>query len=257
MEDIQLIDAYVSSPTERGFAETVHVESDVLILDGYWHFLMRVGASTFILRNEEPPLDTNVMDEARRVLQDHGFQHVASDLPGLTVLTMNKASLGYVDWEVWSSDLATGQADVARAVTDDTEFTNSDYYSLETDYTAELHGARRLAQLPTWVILAVGVEPEPLDALGETLGDCVFVQKKFGEIEADQCGSLVPTLILVEASEQVGQQFVMQLRAASCSRVLPLVAVTPGAVTPLGADAAVDAAEDPRRWAPPIRSLLP
>ncbi|MGH9224186.1 MAG: hypothetical protein ACRD2W_10500 [Acidimicrobiales bacterium] len=255
MEDIQLIDAFVNSTSQGGFAETVHVEGDVLILDGYWHFCMRVGRDTFIVRNEEPPIGTKVLEQTARVLHDRGLQHVASDLPGLTVLTMNKASLGYVDWHVWSSDLPTGEADVARAVTDDTVFTQSEW--AETDYTAELHGARRLAHLPTSVILSVGVGTEPLDALGAVLGDCVFVQKKFGEIDADQCGSLVPTLILVEASEQVGREFVMQLRAASCSRVLPLVAVTPGAETPLGADAAVDAGEDPKSWALPIRSLLP
>jgi hypothetical protein len=255
MEDIQLIDAFVNSTSQGGFAETIHVEGDVLILDGYWHFCMRVGGDTFILRNEEPPVESKVLEETARVLTDRGLQHVASDLPGLTVLTMNKASLGYVDWHVWAPDQATGEADVARAVMNDTEFSPSEW--TEADYNAELHGARRLAHLPTSLILSVGLAPEPLDQLGAVLGDCVFVQKKFGEIEADQCGSLVPTLILVEASESVGREFVMQLRAASCSRMLPLVAVTPGAETPLGADAAVDAAEDPKSWAMPIRSLLP
>lgn len=255
MEDIQLIDAFVGRTSQGGFAETIHVEGDVLLLDGYWHFLMRVGGSTFILRSDEPPLETKVIQQAAQVLRDRGLQHVASDPPGLTVLTMNKASLGYVDWHVWAPDLETGMADVAHAVTDDSEFTPSEW--TETDYTAELHGARRLAGLPTSVILSIGVAPEPLDILGETLGDCVFVQKKFGEIEPDQCGSLVPTLILVEASEQIGREYVMHLRAASCSRILPLVAVTPDGVPPLGADAAVGAGEDPRSWAPSIRSLLP
>ena len=261
MEDIQLIDAFVTGTVRGGFAETIHVEGDVLIVDGYWHFLMRVSDNTFILRAEEPPLDTKVIEEAARVLRDKGLQHVATDLPGITVLTMNKASLGFVEWDVWAPDLPTGEADMARAVTADSEFTQtrSESYdpSLDTDYNAELHGARRLAHLPTSVILSVGVDQVRLDQLGETLDDCVFVSKKFGEIEADQCGSLVPTLILVEATDQVGREFVMQLRAASCSRILPLVAVTPDGTTPLGADAAVGAGENPRAWAPPIRSLLP
>ena len=259
MEDIQLIDAFVNGTSQGGFAETIHVEGDVLILDGYWHFLMRVGGETFILRNEETPIESKVLEQTARVLRDRGLQHVASDLPGLTVLTMNKASLGYVDWDVWAPDLPTGEADVARAVTDDTTFAQTEYYNpmAETDYTAELHGARRLAQLPTWVILSVGVNQEPLEKLEAALGDCVFVQKRFGEIEPDQCGSLVPTLILVEATDQVGREFVMQLRAASCSRILPLVAVTSDGTPPVGADAAVGAGEDPAAWVPPIRSLLP
>jgi hypothetical protein len=259
MEDTELIEAFVNDKAQRGFGETLHVEGDVILVDGYWHACLRVSDETFIVRAEEAPFETTALEDIAAALRDRGLQHVASDLPGITVLTMAKASLGFVSWDVWAPDLATGEADMAKAVNEDSFFQRDDDYEpmAETDYTAELHGARRLAGLPTSVILSVGVEEAELDNLGEALGDCVFVIKKFGEIEPDKCGSLVPTLILVEASEQVGREFVMQLRAASCSRVLPVVAVTPDAVTPLGADAAVGAGQDPRGWALPIRDLLP
>ncbi|MEW6153732.1 MAG: hypothetical protein AB1673_07060 [Actinomycetota bacterium] len=259
MDDRELIESFVDNSSQRGFGETLHIEGDVIIFDGYWHACLRVGPNTFVVRAEETPVESDILAQMAAVLADRGLAHVATDLPGITVLTMNKASLGFVSWNVWAADLETGQSELARAVTEDSFFENAEYYNptAETDYTAELHGARRLAGLPTSVILSVGVAQDELDGLEAALGDCVVVPKRFGEIEPDACGSLVPTLILVEASEQVGREFVMGLRAASCSRVLPVVAVTPGAVPPLGADAAVGAGDDPANWAPPIRKLLP
>ena len=259
MLDSELIDAFIDRGSKQAFAETLHIEGDVILLDGYWHVCLRVSPNTFLVRAEEPPMETTVIEDLATALKSRHKSHVASDLPGITVLTMEKASLGYVEWDVWADDLAQGKADVDKAVTTDTELVHGDYYEIqtETDYTAELHGARRLAGLPTSVILSIGVGTDRLDSLGEVLDDCVFVPKRFGEIDADQCGSLVPTLILVEASEQVGREFVMQLRAASCSRVLPLIAVTPGGEVAMGADAAVDGEADPHTWAPRIRNLLP
>lgn len=259
MQDSELIEAFLDGTSQRGFGETMHVEGDVILIDGYWHACMRISEKTFVVRAEEPPGDPKTMVAITDALGARGLSHVADDHPGITVLTMNKASLGYVSWSVWSTDAATGDADLARAATEESFFEQTDYHNptAETDYTAELHGARRLAGLPTSVILTVGVDDDRLATLGRALGDCVFVSKRFGEIEPDACGSLVPTLILVEASEERGKQFVMQLRAASCSRILPVVAVTPAGETPLGADGAVAAEGDPSAWAPPIRSLLP
>ena len=49
----------------------------------------------------------------------------------------------------------------------------------------------------------------------------------------------------------------MELKAAACGRVLPVVALTTDAAPPLGADAAVNPDADPATWAEPIRTLLP
>ncbi|HVL28207.1 MAG TPA: hypothetical protein VM390_08665 [Acidimicrobiales bacterium] len=259
MLDSELIEVFLGGGA-HGFAESLHVEPGVLILDGFWHACLRVNDDCFILRNEEPPSDTTVLDAIAAAMRARGWERVADDLPGITVITMEKASLGYVSWQVWAPDRATAEAAVAMAVNDDSFLYQGDYYpdpERDADYSAEYHGARRLAGLPTSLVLSVGVEPARLSTLATALEDCHFVEKKLGEIEADACCSLIPTLILVDATSRRGQEFVMQIRTAACGRVLPLVAVTADGSTPLGADVAVVAAADPATWAPPIRDLLP
>jgi hypothetical protein len=172
---------------------------------------------------------------------------------------MAKASLGYVSWNVWAADLAAGQAAVAAAVTEESFFEHTEYYdpTAEKDYSAELGGARRLAGLPPSVVLTVGLDGRTVGLLERTLTECRLVNRAFGEIEPDACGSLVPTAVVIDATQQKGLEFVMQLRAAACGRFLPVVAITPDGVTPLGADTAVASDQDPQEWVSPIRAVLP
>ncbi|HEX6597278.1 MAG TPA: hypothetical protein VF045_10100 [Acidimicrobiales bacterium] len=260
MLDTELIEAFLAGGSVHGFAETLHVEPGVLVLDGFWHACLRVSDDCFILRNEEPPSDTRVLEDIANAMRARGWERVADDLPGITVVTMEKASLGYVSWQVWAPDRATAEAALAKALSDHSFLEQGDYYpdpEQDKDYSAEYHGARRLAGLPTSLVLSVGVEPTRLSTLATVLEDCHFIEKKLGEIEADACCSLIPTLILVDATSRQGQEFVMQVRTAACGRVLPLVAVTPDGSTPLGADSGLAADADPATWAPPIRNLLP
>jgi len=259
VEDPEVIESFVNSGSKRAFGPSLHVESDVLMLDGWWHCCLRMSDEAFIIRNEPPPRDTTVLEDVAAVLTAKGLANVATDLPGITVLTMSKASLGYVSWNVWAADFDAGQAALAAAVNEDSFFQNNEYYdpTAEKDYSAELGGARMLAGLPPAVVLTVGLEGSTVGPLERTLTDCRFVNKKFGEIEPDACGSIVPTIVLVDATKQRGLDFVMQLRAAACGRFLPVVAVTEDGMAPLGADSAVTAAQDPGDWVSPIRNLLP
>lgn len=265
MDDRGVIEAFVNERAQQAFGETLHVEGDVLILDGYWHICLRVGDNAFIVRAEETPIESTVPAQIAEVLTARGLSHVATDLPGLTVLTMSKASLGYVSWAVWATDPAAGHAAVAAAVNEESflEMGGTEWLAPATgdvegkDYSAEYHGARRLAGLPTSLVLTVGVDDDRMAKLGLVLEDCHFITKQLGEINADACCSLIPTLVLVNATSQTGAEFVMQVREAACGRVIPVVAVTPDATTPLGADAAVAAGTDPTGWADTIRNLLP
>jgi hypothetical protein len=260
VDDLEVIDAFVNRGARRGFGPSLHIEGDdVLMLDGWWHLALRVSPDAFIVRGEEPPRQTTIPDDITRALSERGFAHVASDLPGLTVLTMSKASLGYVEWQVWAADVASAHAAVAAAVTEDSFFQDTEYYNptAEPDYSSELAGARRLAGLPPSIVLTVGLPSDQAGALENALDDCRFVNKAFGEIEPDACGSLIPTVIVIDASEQQGREFVMQLRAVACGRYTPVVAVTPDAVAPLGADTAVRIGDAPSAWAPALRSYLP
>ena len=60
----------------------------------------------------------------------------------------------------------------AMAVNDDSFLYQGDYYpdpERDADYSAEYHGARRLAGLPTSLVLSVGVEPARLSTLATAL----------------------------------------------------------------------------------------
>jgi hypothetical protein len=260
MEDSEVITAFVNEGAHRAFGTSLHIEGeDVLMLDGWWHVALRLDHDAFILRNEEAPRDTTILDDIAKALAARGLAHVATDLPGITVLTMNRASLGYVSWSVWAPDVAAGQAAVATAVTQESFLENSAFYdsSAEPDYSAELGGARRLAGLPPSIVLTVGLGQSIVEPLETAMTDCRFESKAFGEILPDACGALIPTVVVIDAREQQGRDFVMQLRAAACGRYLPVMAVTPDAIPPLGADAAVAAGQDPLSWVAPIRHLLP
>lgn len=263
MDDREAIEAFVDQGAPRAFGETVHTEGDVLILDGYWHVLVRLE-NAFLVRAEEPPLETKVVDQIADVLRARGMSHVATDLPGITVITMEKASLGFVEWAVWAADLATGQAAIANAVNDETFFQKGSVggsweepESLDKDYTDEYHGARRLAGLATSLVLTVGLDDRQEERLGTVLDDCQFITKKLGQIEAEACCSLIPTIVLVGATEQYGRDFIMQVRGVACGRYIPVVALTPDASAPLGADIGLLASSDPSTWVEPIRNLLP
>src|SRR5947209_2067065 len=101
MEDREVVEALVNEGAQRAFGETLHIEDGVVILDGFWHILLRVRDDCFIVRAEETPSESDVPEMIADVLRARGLSHVATDLPGITVLTMEKASLGYVSWNVW------------------------------------------------------------------------------------------------------------------------------------------------------------
>ena len=259
MEDLEVIEAFINGGSRRAFGSGLHVEADVLMLDGWWHVCVRITHDVFIVRNEPPPRPTSVLEDVAAVLGARGLAQVGTDLPAITAITYTQITLGYVSWNVWAVDLATGEAALAEKVGENSFLEQTTYYEpiREADYSAELGGARRNAGLPPSVVLTVGLEGDVVEPLEKTLSDCRFESKKFGEISPDGCGALVPTLLLIDATGQQGLEFCMQFRAAACGRFIPVLAVTSDAITPLGADAAVAAGQDPRVWVEPIRNLLP
>jgi len=88
----------------------------------------------------------------------------------------------------------------------------------EPQNTDHARGARRVAGSPTRVLLTVGVGAEVTTALDGALDDCTVERRAFGEIAPDECGSLLPTPVLL--------------------------------------DATVDAAAPPQTWMPVLRDLL-
>jgi hypothetical protein len=256
MEDTDVITAFVHEGARTAFGPSLHLEGDCLFFDGWWQACFRISPQAFALRNEAPPRETDALKLLAAELSATGMQPVAMNPDLLYAITYTEIALGLVQWEVWSADMATANAAVtARAGADAFlgDYTNE---FKEADYSAEIGGARRTAGLPPSIILTVGLEDDDTRALQGHLSDCRFETRSFDAITPEMCGSIIPTVVLIDATEKTGKDFVMELRAAACGRFLPVAAVTSDAQLPLGADVALDPA-DPVGWVDTIRHLLP
>jgi hypothetical protein len=258
MEDKEVINAFVHEGARTAFGPSTHLEGDCLFLDGWWQVCFRVSPDTFSIRSEPPPRETDIIDQVAMELSVTGMKPVLSNPSLLYAITYTEIALGIVQWEVWSADEATAtNALTARAGLD--QFLGdyaTDQPFQEPDYTAEMGGARRNAGLPPSIVLAIGVDEDKARSLEGNLPDCRFITREFDDITPEMCGGIIPTVVLIDATEQTGREFVMELRAVACGRFLPVAAVTTDKQVPLGADVALDPA-NPDTWVDPIRRLLP
>ena len=266
MNDREVIDAFLVGGAKRAFGPSLHIENNTLILNGWWHAALRISESVFVVRNEEPREDRAPLDELLAALVEAGLSQVALDHPYIQPITYTELSLGQVAWALWASDLDTGvQALVERASAEtfftdsytDTAFFDASGAPKDADFSAELGGARRVAGLPAALVLTVGVEPARAQELGAALDDCRIVTKSFAEFAPSACGALIPGVVVVDASDRTGIEFIMELRAEACGRYVPVVALTETSELPRGADSVVDLRQPPTAWAEPVRALLP
>ena len=258
MEDREVVSAFVHSVGKTAFGPSLHIETDCLFFDGWWQAAFRISPDVFSIRNEPPPRETNVQELVAKELSDRGLVIVDTNPPLLYAITYTEIALGLVAWDIWAVDLPTANAALSARAGDDAflgDYSTDEPFK-EADYTAELGGARMLAGLPPSIVLTIGIDEERTRAIQGHLSDCRFVTHTFDTITPEMCGGIIPTVVVVDTSEQTGKEFVMELRAAACGRFLPVVAVTADTVVPLGADIALDPAE-PATWVEPIRRLLP
>lgn len=253
------MEAFLGQGARQAFGPTLHVEGDGLFLNGWWHCAFRVAPDVFVVRNEEPPDDTKVLAELGEQLGARGLQQVGVDLPLIQPITYTELSLGGVSWTLWAPDRARGEDALVTRAGAESSFSDA---PVETGpenvgFTAELGGARRVAGLPPSIILTVGVAPDATRQLEAAFPDCRLEARAFEDIAPDVCATLIPALVLVEASARRGREFIMELRTDACGRFLPVVALTGEGDVPLGADVALDPAQPPSAWVEPIRSLLP
>lgn len=253
-----MIERFVDGAREA-FGVRAHVEGDALFCDGWWQAGFRVGPGVFLVRNEPAPDGADVPEALAAVLRARGLAHVGTDLPAIQPVVYTTLSLGSTSWALFASDLATGEAALAQRATGESFFDlESGLQSFSSVAPAvEVRGARRLAGLPPSVVLAVGLEDATVRELQAALPDCTFEARAVSDVDPDACGELLPTLMLVDATDEVGRRWVMEVRASACGRFIPLVAVAAGPEVPLGADEVVDPAAPATRWAETMRALLP
>ncbi|MDQ4133070.1 MAG: hypothetical protein M3179_07660 [Actinomycetota bacterium] len=257
MEDREVIQAFVGGGARRAFGPTLHIEGDVLFFDGWWQAALRFGPTAFAIRGEEPPDATDVGEQVAEALQATGLQPLGTDFPLIGAFTYAEIALGPVAWVLWAPDMASGQAALEARVGKESFLGNEmSPNPTDPDFTAEVGGARRIAGLPAAIILTVGVDPSQAEVLEGALPECRFVTKPLEGINPDVCGALIPNLIMVDATAPTGRELIMELKAAACSRFVPVMAVTAEGPPP-GADAAVDPQTPAVAWVERIRTLLP
>ncbi|HUR17822.1 MAG TPA: hypothetical protein VMZ51_02660 [Acidimicrobiales bacterium] len=264
MDDAQVLTAFALEGARKAFGPMLHIEGDNLYLDGWWQASLRIAENTFIVRDEEPPVDTGLMGDLKAALTGKGLQQVGSDLPGVTMITYTEFTLGGASWIVWAPDLATAEVNLNSRVTRETFFEEADSaeaglvgdQSHLVGSSAELGGARRIAGLPPALVLGVGVQEDTAKQLEAVLSGCQVKTVSF-EAGLDTCSSIIPTLIVVDATGQTGRDFIMELRVAACGRFIPVAALVEGDDIPLGAEAVLDPRADAAAWVPPLQALLP
>ena len=258
MEDREVIEAFAVAGSRNAFGPIVHVERDVLLLGGWWHVAVRVASDTFIVRDEDPPFECSVLQDVAAQLSSQGLQQVTVDLPAIQAFAYAELSLGGSSWALWAPDLASGELTLAGRVNEDSFL--SDMTSVEprsADFSAELGGARRVSGLPPSLILAVGVDQAAARQLEGAFPDCRFEVTTFEETPPSVCGTLTPSVILVDATDLSGQEYIIELRLEACGRFLPVTAVTGATDVPLAAGIALYPASDLDTWVERIRLLLP
>lgn len=257
MDDPEVIQAFLEQGSGTVFGPSLHVENSTLKLDGWWPMAYRVSDRTVLLRDEPAPTESTALADVAAALTAKGLAAVGADLPAITLLTYTNFDLGYAPWVLWSADLATGEADINAKATEET-FLETDSLAgpfAEPDNTDNARSARRLAGAPSRLVLTVGVSDEYMVPLSTGLDDCRFETRAFGEIEAGDCGSLLPTLVLVDATGPIGSAFLAELQAGHALSA-PVVAITSDGEMRAGVDATVDAADPPESWTPLIGDLL-
>jgi hypothetical protein len=257
VDDPEVIEAFLEQGSGTVFGPSLHFESAILKLDGWWPVAYRVSDRTVLVRDEQAPTESTALADVGAALAARGLSAVGADLPAMTLLTYTSFDLGYAPWVLWSTDLATGETDLNAKASEESFLGNSSPAGpfAQPDNTDSARSARRLAGAPSRLVLAVGVSDEYAMPLRDSLEDCRFESRAFGEIEPTACVSLLPTLILVDATGPAGSAFLVELRSGHAVSA-PVVAITGHGEMRAGVDATVDATDPPGSWVQLIRDLL-
>ncbi len=258
MDDRDVISAFVAGAREGG-GSSLHIESDALFFAGWWQIAFRVSEDAFIVRDEPTPQPTTAIEQVKEALSARGLDEIPGDHPLIEPLTYTELSLAGGVWRLWGVDERRGTAALAARVGAESiarDWTEEDGAVVE-GLGSQLEGARRIAGLPPSVVVAVGLRRDEVYSLEAAIPECRFESRALGQIAPEACGDLGPSLIVVDATDRAGREFIMELRAAACGRFLPVAAVTREEAPPPGADVALDARLPAGAWRDALLALLP
>jgi len=120
VEDPEVVAAFVGDGSGAVLGQSLNVENRTLKLDAWWAVAYRVSGRTFIVRDEEAPTDSTAVSDVAAALTARGLAPVGADLPAISLLTYTILDLGYAPWVLWSTDRATGEAELNAKATKDT-----------------------------------------------------------------------------------------------------------------------------------------
>ena len=177
------------------FSPSLNVERGTLKLDGWWAVAYRLSARTILVRDEEVPAESTVLLELSAALTARGLGPLGADFPGVVLLTYTVLDLGYAPWVLWSTDRATGEADLNSKATEESflEGGSATGPVVEPQNTDHARGARRVAGAPTRVVLTVGVGDEAATALEDAL-----TARGLGPLGADFPGIVLFTYTVLD-----------------------------------------------------------
>lgn len=253
-----MIRAFVDGARD-GPGENLHVEGEALLLAGWWPAGFRLAPDAFLVRDESPPVASTVFRDLTGELRERGLGEIPGDHPLVHVIALTDLSLTGVDWQVWTTD-----ADRAAAVLTERASAESvphqqtpDEMALfqPGDFTTQFEGARRIAGVPESLVVAVGLPDDTALGLEGAMRECRVEARSLAQLSPEACGELRPHLVVVDATDSAGQQYVAALRAAAGGRSLPVAAVTAD-TPPRGADVALDPSQPPSAWREQLLALL-
>lgn len=275
--DAELIEEFVAGARTGGTAD-LHVEGDALYLNAWWHTAFRLAPDAYLVRDDPPPVPTDVVDRLTRALRERGLAEIPGEHPLIEAVTYAELSVVGVDWAVWAPDARRAEEALGeRAAPEDVPETVADPVpdpalapapglgapewapgvaddprmgDLSAQFARSLVGG-----MPPSVILAVGLGEETVAALRDAAPACRVEPRGFDDAVA-ACGALVPHVVVVDATGEEGRRFLLEFRAEACGRHVPVAAVTEEDL-PRGADTVLDPRRSPSTWEGELVQLLP
>jgi len=258
VDDREVLEAFVEGGAKRAFGPTLHVEGDALLLDGWWHAAFRMAHDTFIVRDEETPDGSDALEQVRSALGARGLNMVGVNLPLIQAVTYTEIIVGDLSWELWATTLDAGTQAVAARASGESFLDNAlDSQPSTADLSTELGGARRLAGLPATLIVTVGLTDTDTGLLAGALPECSWECRALGELTPEECSSLFPTIVVVDARSPAGLTFITGLRSNAWGRSVPLAALVQGDADQGSPDLVLDPAAGAQQWSERLRILLP
>lgn len=273
MGDLGLVEAFVGG-ARSGSVPGLQVTGDVLYVAGWWHAALRITDDVFIVRAEPPPEPVPVFDLLTVCLERSGLQAVeGGDNPLINAVTYVEADVSGLEWHLWATSAERGAEAIAQRVGTETAPPSGapagfDLQAWDTpgealtenlpgnfgDISAQFAEAF-LEGMPTPVVVTVGLPADVVTDLKALLPACRVEAQDMGEA-LSACGLLKPDLVLVDAHEDRGRHFILELRGEACGRSIPIVAVTRDPVPP-GANVSLDSTASPLDWHGQLVELLP